>query len=599
MRKGLQVSGGRLPVSRERAVAAMFSAVVLSFAASSVFGQASEPPAPVTATPTVYENAPLVQRYQATITPEDLASQIYYFSSDYFEGRETATRGQKFAAEYLASQYRKLGLEPKGTVPTTHPYDPRAYFQPFSVYGTRMSEARLDVVVQNDTVAKSVFSANRQDHLAYLLYGSRPDASGGVVFAGYGISDPALEYDDYLSIKDKGMSIAGKWLLLLGDEPLKNDSTSLLPTATGDVSVWSRSVYQKLRAAYSHAVPKGFLIVGDASPRQTESLGKRAFLAAKGLDRGGRLSILPSGSPSPPVYVISSKLANQILAPSGRTIEELQRRIDTTLTPTVFELPGVSVTSRLKLETYTAKTENVLAYLEGSDPDLRDETLVISAHYDHIGIDPTVSGDQINNGADDDGSGTVTLLELAEAFAQAKAEGFGPRRSILFLNLTGEEKGLLGSEYYVDFEPVLPLDKTVTNLNIDMIGRYDPTYPGQDSNYVYIIGSKLISEELHEINQRVNEITGTQLVLDERFNSKDDPNQFYARSDHWNFGKPPHEIPFIFFFTGTHDDYHRPSDEAHKLDYERMASIARLIFATAWQVANQDAPPLVSGAGFH
>ncbi|MEX1054488.1 MAG: M28 family peptidase, partial [Rhodothermales bacterium] len=229
--------------------------------------------------------------------------------------------------------------------------------------------------------------------------------------------------------------------------------------------------------------------------------------------------------------------------------------------------------------------------------ELMHEVVVISSHYDHIGLDPTEEDDQVNNGADDDGSGTVATLEIAEAFMRAKREGYGPRRSVLFLNVSGEEKGLLGSEYYADIRPVVPLANTVVNLNIDMIGRHDPTVPNADSNYVYIIGSNLISKELHDINLRVNEVTGVGLNLNERFNSKDDPNQFYARSDHWNFGK--HGIPFIFFFTGTHDDYHRPGDEADKIDYERLARIGRLIFATAWQVANQDARPAVSGTGFH
>ena len=141
------------------------------------------------------------------------------------------------------------------------------------------------------------------------------------------------------------------------------------------------------------------------------------------------------------------------------------------------------------------------------------------------------------------------------------------------------------------------MDKTVANLNIDKIGRYDPTHPGPDNNYVYIIGSNLISQELHDINLRMNDLLGTRLDLNERFNSRDDPNQFYRRSDHWNFGK--NEIPFIFFFTGTHEDYHGADDEADKIEYERMARISQLIFATAWQVANQESRPAVSGTGFN
>jgi Zn-dependent M28 family amino/carboxypeptidase len=241
-------------------------------------------------------------------------------------------------------------------------------------------------------------------------------------------------------------------------------------------------------------------------------------------------------------------------------------------------------------------TENVVAFIEGSDPVLKDEYVVISSHYDHVGMEPSEE-DGIFNGADDDGSGTVTVLEIAEAFAQAVADGNGPRRSILFINVSGEEKGLLGSAWYTDMEPIVPLEKTVANLNIDMIGRIDPTHPDENTDYVYIIGSNLVSQELHDINIKANETFGSKVQLHERFNSKDDPNQFYRRSDHWNFGK--NNIPFIFFFTGTHDDYHGVDDEPDKIEYERMAKIAHVIFATAWQVANQDTAPEVTGEGFN
>ncbi len=562
------------------------------------YAQASETTLPTT-TPTVFENPAVIQRFQASITPEDLAAQLYLFSSDYFEGRETTTRGQKLAALYLASQYRKLGLEPKGTAIPSNEYDPEAYFQRFPVHGQRMHGASLEVVVQGDVVASSTFSPDHQDDHSYLLFGTRPNVEGGVVFAGYGISDPQLAYDDYVALNDKGINVAGKWVLILRDEPLSDASTSLLPTADGAPSAWSRSVYQKVRAAYGHGIPRGFLIVGDVGPRATQSIGEAAERAAVGLDAIGSLSLLETGNNSrPPAFMISSEMANKILAPSGRNVDEIKNRIDESLSPVGFELPGVVVNSRLDLESYTATTENVLAFIEGTDPLLKDEVVVISSHYDHIGIDRSLSGDQINNGADDDGSGTVAMLEIAEAFMKAKREQLGPRRSILFLNVSGEEKGLLGSEHYADFKPVVPLEKTVANLNIDMIGRHDPTYEGDHpENYVYIIGSNLISEELHDINLKTNDVTGVGLELNERFNSKDDPNKFYARSDHWNFGK--HNIPFIFYFTGTHDDYHQPGDEADKIDYERLARVAQLILATAWQVANQDAPPAVSGAGFN
>ncbi|MEQ9443450.1 MAG: M28 family peptidase, partial [Cyclobacteriaceae bacterium] len=221
--------------------------------------------------------------------------------------------------------------------------------------------------------------------------------------------------------------------------------------------------------------------------------------------------------------------------------------------------------------------ENVLGYVEGGD--LKEEVVIVTAHYDHIGK----QGEVINNGADDDGSGTVAVLEIAEAFAEAKKQGYGPRRSVLFMTVSGEEKGLFGSEYYTE-NPVFPLENTVANLNIDMVGRIDPTH-ASDSNYVYVIGSDRLSTELHQINEQVNN-TFTKLDLDYRFNAANDPNRFYYRSDHYNFAK--NNIPVIFYFNGTHADYHRPSDTVDKIQFDLLQKRAQLVFHTAWQLANQE-----------
>ena len=223
--------------------------------------------------------------------------------------------------------------------------------------------------------------------------------------------------------------------------------------------------------------------------------------------------------------------------------------------------------------------ENVLCFIEGSDPELKDEIVVITAHYDHVGI---ING-EIHNGADDDGSGTVAALEIAESFVKAKQDGHGPRRSVLIMTVSGEEKGLLGSEWYAD-HPVFPLENTIVDLNIDMIGRVDPAHEA-DSNYVYLIGSDRLSTELHEISEKCNG-EYTELDLDYTFNAEDDPNRFYYRSDHYNFAK--NGIPCIFYFSGVHEDYHKPTDTPEKIMYEKTAVITRLVFHTAWQIANQD-----------
>jgi hypothetical protein len=228
-------------------------------------------------------------------------------------------------------------------------------------------------------------------------------------------------------------------------------------------------------------------------------------------------------------------------------------------------------------------SENVLAFIEGSEKP--EEYLVISSHYDHVGMD---KDGNVFNGADDDGSGTVAILEIAEAFMKAKADGYPPKRSVLFLNVTGEEKGLIGSKYYTD-NPVFPLAQTVANLNIDMIGRSDVAHEG-NGNYVYLIGSDKLSSELHDLSEEVNR-KYLNMELDYTYNDENDPNRFYYRSDHYNFAK--NNIPIIFYFNGVHADYHKISDTPDKIEYDLLEKRARLVFLTAWEIANREERPIV------
>ena len=222
------------------------------------------------------------------------------------------------------------------------------------------------------------------------------------------------------------------------------------------------------------------------------------------------------------------------------------------------------------------KGENVLGYIEGGD--LKEELIIITAHYDHLGKHDTL----LFNGADDNGSGTAAVLDIEEAFMFAKKEGKGPRRSVLIMPVSGEEKGLLGSKHYTD-NPVYPLDKTIANLNIDMIGRVD--YYHDTSGYIYLIGSDMLSQELHDISEKINK-KYIGLELDYTFNAEDDPNRYYYRSDHYNFAK--NNIPVIFYFNGLHDDYHKVTDTLEKIDFKKIETITRLVFLTAWELANRD-----------
>ena len=223
-------------------------------------------------------------------------------------------------------------------------------------------------------------------------------------------------------------------------------------------------------------------------------------------------------------------------------------------------------------------TENVLGFIPGKT----DEIIVISAHYDHLGK----KDGEIYNGADDDGSGSMALLEMAEAFKEAANKGYQPKRGILILHVTAEEKGLIGSDYYTQY-PVIPLEQTVTNLNIDMIGRVDERH--QDNpDYVYLIGSDRLSSELHQLSEKANQ-QSVDLELDYKYNAKNDPNRFYFRSDHYNFAK--NDIPVIFYFNGTHEDYHQTTDTVDKINFDLLEKRTQLIFHTAWEVTNRDKKP--------
>lgn len=270
-------------------------------------------------------------------------------------------------------------------------------------------------------------------------------------------------------------------------------------------------------------------------------------------------------------YLIDQYKANNIPFPTGAT--DFYQRI-----PASF----LNALRNDKLP----DSENIWAFIEGSEKP--NEIIVVSAHYDHIGI----KNGEIYNGADDDGSGTVALLEIAKAFAKAKKEGNGPKRSILFLHVTGEEHGLLGSRYYAE-NPLFPLSNTIADINIDMIGRHDELH-NDSSNYVYLIGSDYLSTDLYNICEDANK-NYVHIALDYKFNDRTDSNRFYYRSDHYNFAK--NGIPSVFLFNGVHADYHKATDTVDKIEFDALAKRAQLAFAIAWELANRENRPVVDKSG--
>jgi len=384
-----------------------------------------------------------------------------------------------------------------------------------------------------------------------------------IVFAGYGIDDE--KYSDYTDL-----DVTGKVVVVKMGEP-KDKAGNNVITGAKTVSKWSngrQAISSKRDAAKDKGAKALFFVDDNLFTRYSNWYRSRE-------ERGGssRLS-LPSKSDEKEIYyfLISEKMG-KALVPNMETAEA-------STVATKVEMNYTSVTE-------AKPSENVAAMIKGSEKP--DEYIVISSHLDHIGVN---GEGEVFNGADDDGSGTVGILEIAEAFKTAADNGHGPKRSIIFLNVTGEEKGLLGSRYYTDYEPLVPLANTVANLNIDMIGRIDPKREG-DRNYIYLIGSDKLSTDLHNISEEVNKEFAN-VTLDYKYNAENDPNRFYYRSDHYNFAK--NNIPVIFYFNGTHEDYHRVGDTPDKINYDLLQNRARLVFHTAWELANREARIVVDKA---
>ncbi|HPQ97969.1 MAG: M28 family peptidase [Lewinellaceae bacterium] len=500
--------------------------------------------------PTITEDAS-VDAAQ-TITVDDLRRRLTYFASDEMEGRELGTEANHRAARYLADELQKMGIQP---------YAPgKGYFQSIPFYGTDWTDLYLEV--------DGTSYQNLVDYYSFIRLNSPLPRleDNEVVFLGYGIEDP--KYSDY-----KKAHVKDKVIVILSGEPVDAQGNSRI-TGTKEQSAWSKAILRKLTLAKNKGV-KAVLIVDEAITKDIADNSRQL-----------RSNALKMGEPENPdlnseyanhLY-ISPAIFEKLIGNQSAQVAKARKRIDD-----AGKFKPVALKTKITLAQNFAEKEypfeNVLGYIEGSDPKLKDELVIVSAHFDHIGR----NGDVIFNGADDNGSGSCTVLEIAEAFHAAQLAGHGPRRSVLCLWVTGEEKGLLGSRYYTE-HPVFPLENTVADVNIDMVGRVDAKYK-DNPDYIYVIGSDRLSTALHQINEDAN-AKYTQLTLDYTYNADDDPNRFYYRSDHYNFARKG--IPAIFFFNGTHPDYHRPGDTVDKINFVKMQKVATLIFHTAWELANRD-----------
>jgi hypothetical protein len=510
------------------------------------------------------------QKYAETITADELKQHLYIIASDEFEGRETGKEGQKKAEVYIENEFRTLGLDApvKGNPVQPESLDdaPVYYNKLRAVEGSHLQPVNL---VTSDNLGSELKVAGQTWKFLsdfYFFPGETKSFTNAEehVFIGYGIEDE--KYSDYT-----GMDVTNKIVWMLSGEPTTENGSSLI-SGSALMSEWTTDFRKKRDYAISKGA-KGIIIINLDYKMYMSRV--RYYLESPSMKLD--INAVDNRDAKTPTYYVSPELANAVLAKTKlKSIEKVVNRIrkkkksQSQVIETILEV-------NVKNNVNKVQSSNVLGYLEGTD--LKDEVLVITAHYDHVGK----NGEDIYNGADDDGSGTVAVLELAEAFKMAANDGFKPRRSILFMTVTGEEKGLLGSEWYTEF-PVFPLKNTVANLNIDMIGRIDEAHEGND-RYVYLIGSDKLSTDLHELSEQAN-ATYTKLALDYTYNSPTDPNRFYYRSDHYNFAK--NQIPVIFYFSGVHEDYHQPTDTPEKILYPKLAEITKLIFHTAWEISNRD-----------
>ncbi|MEE9440114.1 MAG: M28 family peptidase [Saprospiraceae bacterium] len=501
----------------------------------------------------VVDESDLSVKFANTITAEDMLKHLSVLASDEYEGRETGTPGNAKAATYISKFFSTLKMAKAKEM--------TSYAQQVAFTFSKWED--VDIFIDS-TRYKHLW-----DFLAFpnMNSGANVIQSDNVVYLGFGIDDP--KYSDY-----KGNKLAGKIIMINKGEPLKKDSTSWI-TGTSQMSEWTTE--KKLEIAKKHGVKMVLIIEEDIKGMLAKH---RRKLIGFSVELGDKTK---EERTSANHAYISSTIAKDIIGKKGKKVIKSRKRSNKKGKACDVKLKKPFMMN-LSKEENVLLGQNILGFVEGTDK--KDEIVVVSAHYDHLGK----RGDDVYNGADDNGSGTTTVLELAKAFTLAKSAGHGPRRSILFLLVTGEEKGLLGSEYYAA-NPIYDLKNTVVDINIDMVGRVDEKYT-DNPNYIYVIGSDRLSTDLHKINEDMNTKYGG-LTLDYTYNSESDPNRYYYRSDHYNFAK--NGIPAIFFFNGVHADYHKASDTVDKINFKKMQNVGRLIFHTIWELSNRNNRIVVDG----
>jgi hypothetical protein len=512
------------------------------------------------------------QRPVDLIQTSNIKAEMFFLSADEMAGRKTASHEAQIAANYIASEFLRFGLKPMG--------DDGTYFQNFDLVTAWPDKQSLSLIARQNGVEKS-YQLDHDFDFSDLLESNNPaTATGPLVFLGYGVNAPEYGYNDFAGTDVHGtdlhgIDLHGKIALVLTHEPQESDPNSRFKGKWNTIYAYDVYKYEQIRKAGA----AGLLIVRERNPHRPPDKPS----APHDWSMPTPLVALAGSMWDLPIFKITEATADELLANSGKTIATLQKAIDQSFKPQSFLVPGVEITMKKALkDREVVRARNVIALLEGSDPRLKDEYVVISGHYDHVGV---VQG-RTYRGADDNASGTIGVLESARAYTQGKVR---PRRSVMFVAFDAEEAAMLGSAYLAG-NPVLPLDKAVADLNMDMIGRDEetPTWklnPDQTRNSVNLVGT-LYNPDLRRIIESNNQSIGLQLDFKTDIY---DPEEWFDRSDQIIFATK--SIPMVLFNTGEHRDYHTENDTWDKINYRKMEKIIRLVFLTSVEVADSDTRP--------
>ena len=531
----------------------------------------------------------------AAIKSFDLRAWLAYISSDELEGRAVFTAGFGLAAAYIEDHLHAWGVKPAG--------DHGSYLQTVRVLGVKStSHSTVSVTVNGET---RTFADGEGITFPRNMGGKRRFTVDRVEFAGYGLDAPGAGRMDFRGKDVKDAAVV--WLGANGPKNIDQSGYRRVLTGRNRYATEQRGAAASIGPA-SEAGDRAGGAGESGGPGRSGRVGRGAALPAADFTTVQRLD-----TPAPPNVSANDAFFTFLFSQAPVPYDALKRKASAQEELPSFRVPGASITFNVDADyqiVRTQLTQNVVGVIEGSDPQLKGAYVAFGAHYDHVGyaegevtrgdngarragapgrVTAGAEEDRIWNGADDDGSGTVAIMALAKAFS----EGPKPKRSLIFVWHSGEERGLWGSRYFADY-PTVPMDRIVAQLNIDMIGR-NRDDKASEANTVYVVGSDRISTELHTLNRAANAALPGPLTLNYEFNDPTDLEQLYYRSDHYSYAAKG--IPVIFFTTGLHPDYHANTDEVSKIEFDKMTRIAQMVYETGLRLANLDHAPVRDNKG--